>query len=168
MCLDLRLQELEEAISSIPSPRTSQTPSQQNNVQCSTSLHAQSNTITPWTKESVFLRSLHLVIEFPASAWALPSAGLLRLLFISTSLGSRQFLSPTQLPSFMKLTEIQYLWNSFSSEKHVWNRSFGWNMPQSNRGHWQTQRQRDQLGVIFLRSQPKWMKGANAREQDDT
>lgn len=44
----------------------------------------------------------------------------------------------------VKLTEIPYLGNSFNSEKHHRNTSFGWNMPQSNGGHWQTETHWDQ------------------------
>lgn len=110
---DPQLQELEGGISSIPSPCAPQILSQQNNTQRSTPL-------TTWTKEYTFLRSLHPVIEFSASAWASPAAG---LLFISISLGSRQFLSPTRLLRFcetyrnsISLKQFQ-LWET--SPKHL-------------------------------------------------
>lgn len=129
MCLGLHLQELKQAISSIPSPCTSQIPSQQNNTQCSTSLHTQSNSINSSAKEPLFLRNW-----IPCLCRAFLSAEISRLLFISICLGSKQFPSSPQSPSF---TEF---WNSLDSEKHDWKRSFGQDMPQSKRGQWQTQR----------------------------
>lgn len=61
------------------------------------------------------------------------------------------------LPSHPVLWTLQCLWNSLHSEKRHWKRSFGQNVPQSNRGQWQTQRHWDQLRLTFLRtSQNAW------------
>lgn len=122
VCLDLHLQELKQAISSIPSPCTSQTPSQQNNAQCSKSLHTQrykGNSIPASTKESLFLRNC-----ISCLCWAFHSVELSRLLFISICLGSRQFPSSPQPPTFMEFTVPfkQFgLWETWLEEV-IWSR----------------------------------------------
>lgn len=94
--------------------------------------------------------------------WAFPSAP-----DHSHQLGRHQLLSPTQLPSVTKHTEIQHLWNSFNPETQNWNRSFAWNTLKRNRRSWQTGSRRHQLGLAVLRPQIKWLKVAIGSEQED-